>query len=103
MQTSNSFGVIFFPRYNKAPKEGKYPVYAKITVNGNESEMSIKMRVRREDWHDGKGMTKGKTPDQKADNTYMELVRSKCTSIFRQMELDDAHLTAERIKLRYPI
>lgn len=100
MENSNSFGVHFFIRRNKG-KDGKYPVYAKISVNGDKSELSLKIYVSEKHWNDDKGLAKPKDPELIKLNTSLEKVRSKMTQQFQQMELNDERLTALGVKKRY--
>lgn len=55
MTNKNTFGVHFVLRSNKTEDEGKFPVYARITVNQTRCEFSLKHSLRRNDWNSGKG------------------------------------------------
>src|SRR6266700_3786159 len=59
MTNSNTFGVHFVLRTNRE-QNGKYPVYARITVNGTRCEFSLKQSLYKEDWNCGKGAAKSK-------------------------------------------
>ncbi|MBC7391189.1 MAG: hypothetical protein H7329_18440 [Opitutaceae bacterium] len=58
MKTTNTFGIIFYLRRYKV-KNGKAPIYARITVDAVRVDISIKMDIEIESWHVGKGMAKG--------------------------------------------
>lgn len=46
MRTTNTFGVQFITRTNKA-KDGLLPIYARVTVDGRRVEISLKRWIKR--------------------------------------------------------
>ncbi|MGI8952908.1 MAG: phage integrase SAM-like domain and Arm DNA-binding domain-containing protein [Chitinophagaceae bacterium] len=56
---SNTFGVIFYLRKYKV-NDGEMPIYARITVNGRRTDISVKRSVEQKNWNNNKGMAKGK-------------------------------------------
>jgi len=59
MNKINTFGIQFVIRKHRI-KDGKAPIYARITVNTSRCELSVKRRVNIDNWSNGKGMAKGK-------------------------------------------
>ena len=51
------FGVSFFTNTYKE-KDGKLPIYARITVDGKRVDLLIKRDVEKGNWDDGKGSVK---------------------------------------------
>jgi hypothetical protein len=89
----NTFGVCFLLRQNKtADDQGRFPIYAKISVNNSKAELSTRVYVKPCHWNKGKGCIKPLTNDLKEQSTHLEKVRAKLTAIFRDMELNDEHL-----------
>ena len=41
----NTFSVIFYLRRYKLGKDGKTPIYARITVNGKRSDIAVKRSI----------------------------------------------------------
>lgn len=54
---ATSFGVSFFTNTYKE-KDGKLPIYARITVDGKRVDLLIKRDVEKGNWDDGKGSVK---------------------------------------------
>lgn len=54
---TNSFTVIFNLR-NKGVVDGKLPVYARITINKQRIELSVKQMMNPLDWNEKRGMAK---------------------------------------------
>lgn len=60
MKSKIIFGVHFVLRIPKQQKNGMALVYARITVNGRRSEISLRKKVAPKEWDDVKGRAKGK-------------------------------------------
>jgi hypothetical protein len=76
MKTTNTFGVHFILRKNKT-QNGKYPVYARISVNKSRCELALKCYMKKEDWNEVKGLAKPKNDELKQLNTYFEEVERR--------------------------
>lgn len=97
MRTTNTFGVQFIARTNKA-KDKKVPIYVRISVDGKRVELSLKRVINPDNWNDAKGMAKGRTEDIRALNTFLEQVRSQLTECYQDLLLKKKHITAEAVK-----
>ena len=81
MRTENTFGVHFIVRMNKA-KNGKAPIYARITVNQKRCELALKRLISSADWNSSKGLAKPKTDELRRLNSYLEQVRGpRCRAL----------------------
>lgn len=98
---NNSFSVIFYLRKDKTDKNGRSPIYARITVNGSRSEISLKQSIEEKDWSLGKGMAKGSKQDTLRLNNFLEQYRSGIVACYQQLVLDKKMITAELIKARF--
>jgi hypothetical protein len=97
MTFTNTFGVHFVLRANKKQND-KFPVYARITVNKTRCELALKQYLNPNDWNQGKGMCKPKNEELKQFNSYLEQVRAKFASHFRDLQLNDETITAADLK-----
>jgi hypothetical protein len=97
MKNINTFGIQFVIRKHRI-KEGKAPIYARITVNTSRCELSVKRRIHVNSWNNGKGMAKGKDPDIARLNSYFEQIRSHLTNHFQDLVSNKQEATAEAIK-----
>jgi len=57
MTRTNTFSTLFWLKLSSA-KNGKAPLYARITVNGKRSELSLKRKVYISDWDSAKSRLK---------------------------------------------
>jgi len=82
-------------------KDGKCPVYLRIVVNGTRSELSLKSLVYYEDWNVSKGMAKPKNQELKLLNNYLEDVRGRLFTYYKELKIEGEELTAEAVKNAY--
>lgn len=101
MTTSNTFGIVFYIKRQKA-KNGKAPIYARITVDGKRVELSLKTEVHINiNWNDARGMAKGKSEEVRSLNTYLEQIRSRLVECYQQLQLKKKLITAEAVKAQF--
>ena len=100
MNKMNTFGIIFYLKRQKV-KNGKAPIYARITVDGKRAEISIKKDIDISNWSFGKGMAKGKGDEIRMLNTYLEQIRSRMVEGYQQLQLKKQLITAELIKNKF--
>ena len=94
MKGKNSFGVHFILRQARS-RNGKAPIYARISVNGSRSEITVKAFVDPDDWNDSKGAARPKSEELRELNNYLEDVRGKLFTHYRDLKIDEEILTAE--------
>jgi len=99
MQTT--FSVLFYPRRNDIDPYGNAPIYLRITINGQRSEISIKRKVLISKWNSEAGKIRGTTTDVRELNRYMDAIRSRIYSIQGQLTDKQEIITAEKIKNIY--
>lgn len=100
MRNSNSFGVHFIVKPNKISTDG-IPIYARISVDSQRVEVSMKMRVEPGQWNHSRGMAKGNKEEIREVNAYLEKVRSTITADYQELRLAKKHVTAETLKSRF--
>jgi site-specific recombinase XerD len=97
MRTANTFGIQFIIRNDKL-KNGKAPIYARITVNGDITHFALKQWIDPNSWDIRKGGGKGKAESTKAINNGLEEVRMALGNCYQQMQLKGKHITPDAIK-----
>ncbi|MCT4645247.1 MAG: site-specific integrase [Carboxylicivirga sp.] len=98
METNmNTFGTIFVLKKQKA-KQGKYPIYLRITMNGRRSEVSIKRYVREENWNLSRGLAKGKSEEVRILNTFLEQIRRNIVDCYQELKTSKQTFSCEDVK-----
>lgn len=100
MADFTTFSVLFFTRKLNKKKE-ELSIYARITVNGKCSEMSLKRKTLVNEWDNSKGRLKGNTPKVKTLNSYLDQVYSKLLDIHKKILDKDTLITADKVKACY--
>lgn len=76
MKTTATFSILFWADLSRA-KDNQAPLYARITVNGKRSELSLKRKALISDWGTIKNRLKGTSDENKLVNGYLEQVYVK--------------------------
>ncbi len=100
MPDFTTFSVLFFTRKLNRNKE-ELSIYARITVNGKCSEMSLKRKTLVNDWDNSKGRLKGNTLKVRELNSYLDQVYSKLLDTQKKLLDKDSLITAEKVKASY--
>ena len=97
----NTLSITFFIRKERIRKDGKVPVYLRITVNKKRAEVSLNRFILPGAWIKKAGRLKGYTQEIKDLNTYFDIVRSKIYQHQKELLEKDELVTAKALKNRY--
>jgi site-specific recombinase XerD len=100
MKTTHSFGVDFIIRKCKEDKNRAY-IFARINLDGERREISLKEQINVTDWNFKEETVKGKSIEIKALNKYIDDVRFKIKHKYRFLQESDSLITAEILKQEY--
>jgi len=97
MRTTNTFGVHFLIRQDKL-KEGKAPVYVRVTVNANRTLIGLKQWIDPRSWDARKGAGKGSKEETRSLNRYLAEIRTELGECYRELQLRKIAITADDVK-----
>ena len=100
MKASTTFSVTFFPRKGRTAST-KYLLYARITVNSQRVEFSLKRKVEIASWDKARGRAKGNTSSSKILNAKLQNTRAQIVEAYDSLLKDKKLITAESIKSRF--
>jgi site-specific recombinase XerD len=100
MRTTHSFGVDFLIRRCKDNRKQGL-IYARITVDEDRKEISLKERIIAEDWDPDREVVKGRTETVKSLNQHIDDVRFKIKEKYRILCEKEGLITAETVKQAY--
>ena len=98
MKSKNTFGIQFVTWIPRQQKDEMVSVYARITVNGRRTEISLKTKVGINNWDVVKGKAKGKRPEIAKLNAHMEQVHSLIFYCYNQLVQHNKTVSAETVK-----
>ena len=100
MKTSHTFSILFWLKLASA-KNGKAPLYARITVNGKRAELSLKRKLLISDWDANKNKLKGLGDEAKRINAYLKQVNAQLFETYQKLKTENKLITASLIKSRF--
>src|SRR4051812_2228067 len=100
MRAEHSFGIDFLIRRCKENKK-RALIYARITVDEERKEISIKEQIEAASWDAKSETVKGKSIEAKTINDTIDDVRFKIKEKYRMLQNSEALVTAETVKDAY--
>jgi site-specific recombinase XerD len=102
MVTKHTFNILFWAdkRKLKTP-ETAAPIYARITINGNRTEIFTQKTVPANLWNADKGQVKGTSENARNTNKRIERIKSQLISIYDELMQKRVLVTPNLIKNTY--
>ncbi len=98
MRSNNSFGIHFIIRSAKNPDDELATVFARVTVNGRRTEISLKKKVRVQNWDEAKGKARGSKEETRRLNEHIERIRSLVADCYHQLIEQRKVVTTDSVK-----
>ena len=96
-----SFSVLFLIIRAKQHRDGKYPISARITINGQRAEFILQASVEEDLWDNRHGKAKGTTRAAKDLNEFLGTVRVNLVLKKRELEETGERITSLQLKRAY--
>jgi len=90
----------FYTKSTKANTTGQFPIYLRLTVNGNRLEFITKKIVDSSRWSAYLAKMKGTTEEARSINSYLDLIKSKVFDIQMELIHKNEDLSIENFKDR---
>ena len=100
MRSNFTFSVLFW-LYSGRSKNGKAPIYARISVNGKKLNISLKRRIQINHWDSERQRVKNSTINAKSINQYLDGFYSGLFHSFQQLRIEGKHITPKSVKARF--
>ena len=85
MNTTNVLSVRFFIKHSLA-KNGRAPIYARITVEGQKADVSLKRKIDLANWDYRKSLPKSSREEGKSINVLLERVRTEILNEYTDLK-----------------
>ncbi|WP_317164081.1 Arm DNA-binding domain-containing protein [Algibacter sp. L1A34] len=100
MQTNKTFSIVLFTRKSRSIVS-KLSIYARITVNGKRSEISLKRTVLTKSWDASKSRGRGSSYSSRVLNSYLNQEYNRLLDCHKQLLEEDKVISSKTIKSRY--
>lgn len=101
MKSTKTFRIHFWLKKTTKRKNGKFPIYARITVNHKRVDLSMQRSINDSYWSVESGRAMNKMPNSRELNTYLNAVYSRLVECHSQLFQENVIITAKAIKKRY--
>jgi len=96
-----TLALLFSLRKPKNYQSGDMPVYLRITVDGQRTELAVSRKCDPEKWDAVTGRAIGSKADSRTLNAYLDDIQFKIYELQRRMSEADEAITAETLKNRF--
>jgi len=100
MKTSSTFSILFWVELSRI-KNHQASLYARITVNGQRSAISLKRKVFITDWDSDRNRAKGTGQKLRLLNSYLDETYNQLFEAYRDLKSEHKLITAQTIKARF--
>ena len=100
MEAKQTFSILLWIAKNRI-KNGKAPLFARVTINGQRIELSVHREVSLIEWDSKAQMVIGKSQEAKEINNQITVIKSKLLACQSKLEARGATVTAQALKLEY--
>jgi integrase len=100
MKAQQTFSILFWISKNRI-RNGKAPIYARVTINGKRIEISTQREVSILEWDARSQTVIGKSQEAKETNNHLATVKAKILSCHSKLEARGATVTVETLKNEY--
>lgn len=94
----STFNVIFYVKKDKQKANGLYPIFTRITIDGEAARFNSKVDINIDTWDSKFGRATGRSSESYRINSLLDEIKSSLHSIYHQMQRRDNYVTAEKVK-----
>ncbi|GAB6013048.1 site-specific integrase [Viscerimonas tarda] len=94
----STFKILFYIKKNAVKSNGKAPVMARITLNSEIAQFSLKCEVNPAEWNPKAGRATGKSAASQQLNGLLDNFRASITQHYRDISDREASVTAEKVR-----
>lgn len=96
-----SISVLFFARKSKPSKDGKFPIYMRVTIDGERFDVGTRRFVDPERWSQEAGRMLGHSEEAKSINSFLDALRVRAYDHQKAILLEGKELTMAAFKHKW--
>ncbi len=97
----HKMSILFYVKSSKASKNGLYPIYQRITINGTRIELSTSKFVEKTKWNTAAGKIKGNSEEARLINSYLDILNAKAYETEKWMVNNNQEINAQTFKNKF--
>lgn len=90
----------FYAKASKANPNGLYPIYVRLTINGQRFEYSTKKYIDQSNWSKKASKVKGNNEEARTLNSLLDFIKNKVNEIQFELMKENIPVTIEEFKKR---
>lgn len=94
----STFKILFYIKKNAVKSNGKAPVMARVTLNSEIAQFSLKCEVKPTEWNPQAGKAFGKTASAQQLNGLLDNFKASIIQHYRDISECEATVTAEKVR-----
>lgn len=95
------FTLTFFTRKPRSADDGEYPLYARISTDGQRSEFTIGRKVNPDYWDQRRQMSRGRSRRDLELNKFIDMMRSRFYEIHNKLMYEGVYINPKILKDHY--
>src|SRR5690606_16288366 len=100
MRTRTTFSISFWISTSRR-NDGNTKIYARITVDSQRANMSLKYTIPKEIWDSKGSKVLGRTKEAQEINTYLMEVETELFQCYRELRSRTSRITPQMVKAHY--
>lgn len=97
----NTFKILFYIKRNSLLRSGRAPIMARITINGERTQLSTNQSVMPDKWDSLRGRVRGRSEEVQQTNRNLEMLRSRLMLCYDRLIATAEPPTPFRVKDMY--
>lgn len=97
----STFKILFYLKRDKIKKNGKVPIFCRITIDKAASRFNLKAEIDEKLWNVDFGRANGKSKEAVEVNQILDNTSASLHTIYRKILNKDNYVTAEKVKNSY--
>jgi site-specific recombinase XerD len=101
MKVNEDLSILFWTWRQKASKDGRAPIYVRITVKGDRDGFSSGKKIHPDFWDEENSLANKACPDQQFINSYITKTKADLEKCYNQLAATHKKITASMVKEAY--
>jgi site-specific recombinase XerD len=98
---SATISLLFYARKSKPGKDGKLPIYMRVTIDGERFDTSTKRFIAEDRWSQEAGKVIGHSEEAKSINSFLEAMRARAYDLQKEILVEGKELNMDTFRNKW--